>query len=399
MAQENGAVPEANNGDEARRKRLKRFKIFGAAVTLAGLAGGAYWLATRNSETTDDAFIDANVVQIAPLVGGAVVGVHFTDNQWVEAGQLLIQIDPRDYDVLVAAARANLAVAVAQRQAAQADLDLVKATTGAAIDEARNAVAQAKHQVSEALQQADAAAADAVRAAADTKRYEELLKRSDASKQRQEQAVADARATTARWRAAQLAADAAQSQQAQAQARLVDALAAPQRVAQKEAQLATATAQVEQAEANLRAAELNLSYTRITVPQTGRIGRRSVDVGDVVTKNQVLANLVLDPPWVTANFKETQLDRMRPGAPVSLSVDAFPGHAFRGHVDSIQPGSGARFSLLPPENATGNYVKVVQRVPVKIMFDDLADSMVRQLSPGMSVVPDVDVGAPPAAAQ
>lgn len=399
MAQENQAGPGGSTGDEARRKRLQRFKFFGAAVAFAGLAGSAYWLATRNSETTDDAFVDANVVQIAPLVGGAVVGVTFTDNQWVEAGQLLIQIDPRDYEVQVAAARANLGIAAAQRQAAQADLELSKATTGAAIDEAQHAVAQAKHQVSEALQQADAAGADAVRAAADIKRYEELLKRADASKQRQEQAVADARSTTARWRAAQLAANAAQSQQAQAQARLADALAAPQRIAQKEAQLATATAQVEQAQANLRAAELNLSYTRITAPQAGRIGRRSVDVGDVVTKNQVLANLVLDPPWVTANFKETQLARMRPGAPVSLSVDAFPGHDFHGHVDSIQPGSGARFSLLPPENATGNYVKVVQRVPVKIVFDNLADGMVHQLSPGLSVVPDVDVGAPPAAAK
>jgi membrane fusion protein (multidrug efflux system) len=387
--------PKALSGDEARRIRRKRFRIFAAVVGTAALAGGTTWFLTRNIESTDDAFIEANVVQVAPQVGGVVAAVHFSDNQWVEAGQLLVEIDPRDYDVQRASAAANLEVAQAQSQAAQADLDLTKATTGAAIDQARQAVQQAKQQVSSARQQADAAGADAVRAAADVKRYDDLFQKAVASKQRLEQAMADARSTNAHWRAAQMDAIAAQAGQAQAEARLTDALAAPQRVAQKEAQLANAKALVAQAQANLRGTELNLSYTRLVAPQAGRIGRRAVNAGDVVQKNQTLTNLVVDPPWITANFKETQLTRMHPDQPVSVSIDAFPGHVFHGHVESIQPGSGARFSLLPPENATGNYVKVVQRVPVKIVFDDLADGMVHRLSPGMSVVPEVDVGAKP----
>ncbi len=352
---------------------------------------------TKNREATDDAFLEADIVQIAPQVGGVIAALNFTDNQRADRGQLLIAIDPRDYEVQLASANANLDIALALQQAAEADLSLTKATTVASIDEIHNLVEQTRHQVSEARQQADAAQADAVRTAADVKRYDDLLQGAVASRQRYEQAVADARAGTARWRAAQLAATAVEAQQAQAQARLQDALAAPQRVAQKEAQLANAKAQVEQARANLQAAANNLSYARIKAPQSGRMTKRTVNLGDVVQKNQVLAALVVDPPWVIANFKETQLTRMRPGQPVSISVDAFPGHAFRGHVDSIQAGTGARFSLLPPENATGNYVKVVQRIPVKIVFDDLADDMLHLLAPGMSVVPAVDVGAPPAA--
>ncbi len=387
----NGVGPADGNDEEARRKRRQRFKIFGAATAAALLVGGVYWLLTRNEETTDDAFIEANMVQIAPQVGGIVAAVHFSDNQRVASGQLLIEIDPRDLAAQRDSARASLNVALAQEQAAQADLDLVKATTGAAVDEARHGVEQARHQVAEAYQTAEAAGADAARAAADVKRYEDLFQKADASKQRLEQAVAETRGTSARWRAAQLAATAAASNQAQAEARYRDALAAPQRVAQKEAQLANSRAMIELAAANLHAAELNLSYAGIFAPQAGRIGRKAVNAGDVVQKNQILTSLVVDPPWVIANFKETQLTRMRPGQPVGMTVDAFPDHRFQGRVDSIQPGSGARFSLLPPENATGNYVKVVQRFPVKIVFDDPSDALVGQLAPGLSVLPAVDV--------
>jgi membrane fusion protein (multidrug efflux system) len=395
MGEANGTT--AGNG--ARRRRRRHFIVFAGLLAVAAAAGGVLWLIGKDDESTDDAFIEADVVQIAPQVGGMVAAVHFVDNQWVEPAQPLVDIDPRDYRVQFASAKANLAVAQAARQAAAADLDLTRATTDASIDEARNAVEQARHQVAETRHQADAIDADVVRAKSDAERYGELLKRADASRQRYEQAVADARAATARWRAAQLATTAAEAQQAQAQARLQDALAAPQRIAQKEAQLANAAALVEQAEANLAAAEINLSYTRIVAPRAGRMGRRAVNAGDVVQKNQTLAYLVADPPWVTANFKETQLTRMRPGQPVSLSVDAFPGRRLPCHVDSIQPGSGARFSLLPPENATGNYIKVVQRVPVKIVFDDLPADVQRLLVPGMSVVPDVYVGAPGAPAK
>jgi membrane fusion protein (multidrug efflux system) len=384
---------------EARQKRIRRFKIFGLAIGVTVLASGIYWILTRNEETTDDAFVEADIVQIAPQVGGIVAAVHFSDNQRVVPGQLLIEIDPRDLEAQRDAAKASLNVALAQEQAAQADLNLTKATTGAAIDEAFHGIELARRQQAEAQQQTEALSADAVRSAADVKRYTELFQKADISKQRLEQAEADARATNARWRAAQLAATAAAANLAQAEARHRDALAAPQRVAQKDAQLANSHAMVEQAKANLRAAELNLSYSRLTSPQAGRIGRKAVNVGDVVQKNQILTNLVVDPPWVVANFKETQLTRMRSGQPAGMTVDAFPGHRFRGHVESIQPGSGARFSLLPPENATGNYVKVVQRIPVKIVFDDPTDALVSQLAPGMSVLPEVDVGANPVAAK
>jgi membrane fusion protein (multidrug efflux system) len=389
-AKANGA-----DGQGAGGTRRKLFRVFAGAIAVGCLGGAVYWLLTRNHETTDDAFVEADMVQISPQVGGLVAAVDFTDNQRVVKGQRLIAIDPRDYDVALVSARANLDQARAARQAAAADLDLTRATTGAAIDQAKNGVEQARRQVAGARQQAEASAADAVRAAADIRRYEELVAHADTSRQRYEQAVADAHSTAARRRASQLAATAAEAEQAQAEARLADAEAAPQRIAQKEAQLATATAAVEVAEANVRAAEINLSYTRLFAPQTGRIGRRAVNVGDVVQKNQTLASLVVDPPWVVANFKETQLDRMRPGQPVAIFIDAFPDLRLKGHVDSVQPGSGARFALLPAENATGNYVKVVQRIPVKILFDGLPEDMVSRLVPGMSVVPDVDVGARP----
>jgi membrane fusion protein (multidrug efflux system) len=387
--------PEADSDEQARRTRQKRFKIFGAVLVVAALVGGGFWLFTRNSETTDDAFIEADVVPIAPRVSGTVAALHFTDNQWVEQGALLIEIDPRDAAAQLAAARANLDVALAQQQTAAADLALSKVTTEAAVAEGRNALDQAQQQVAAARQQADAAQADAERAAADVKRYEMLFQNAVASRQRLDQAIADARSTNARWRAAQLAATAAEAQTLQSQARLDDAHAAPQRLAMKEAQLAVTQAQAAQAAAAVQTAELTLSYTTIFAPQAGRMTRRAVRQGDVVQPNQTLAALVVDPPWVIANFKETQLAHMRPGQPVTLKVDAFPGHRFSGRVQSIQAGTGSRFSLLPAENATGNYVKVVQRVPVKIVFDSLADGMVHQLAPGLSVVPDVDVGTDP----
>jgi len=387
---------EATADGQARATRWRRFKIFGAILAAAGLVGGVLWLTTRNSETTDDAFIDADVVQIAPRISGTVAALHFTDNQWVDAGALLVEIDPRDAAAQRASAQANLEVAQAQQQAAAADLALSKVTTQAAIAEGRNALEQATQQVAEARQQASAAQADAERAAADVKRYEMLFQNAVASRQRLDQAIADARSTGARWRAAQLAATATEAQTLQAQAKLDDARAAPQRLSMKDAQLAVAQAQAAQAAAAVRTAELTLSYTKIFAPQSGRMTRRAVQQGDVVQPNQILAALVVDPPWVVANFKETQLTRMKPGQAVTLKIDAFPDHRFSGRVQSIQAGTGARFSLLPAENATGNYVKVVQRVPVKIVLDPVADGMAHQLAPGLSVVPDVDVGTDPA---
>jgi membrane fusion protein (multidrug efflux system) len=378
---------------EARRKRAKRFRIFGAVLVVAAIVGGAFWWLGRNDESSDDAFIEADVATIAARVDGPVVAVKFTDNQHVKKGQLLVEIDPTDFQVAVDSARATLANAEAQERSAEADLDLTKVTANAGLDEAKNGLDQLQHQVAVAAQQKDAAAADAERAASDVKRYEDLVKTSDASRQRYEQAVADARSSEARQKAAAATVTATRAQVAQAQARLDEANSVQQRIAMKDAQLATAKAEVARAQAALHQAELNLSYTQVTAPLTGRVTKRSVQPGDVIARGQALTNLVAEPPWVVANFKETQLVRMRPGQPVTIHVDAFPDLRLKGRVDSIQPGSGSRFALLPPENATGNYVKVVQRVPVKIVLDKLDQATIQLLGAGMSVEPTVDVGA------
>jgi len=267
-------------------------------------------------------------------------------------------------------------------------------TAAAAVDEAKGALEQTQRLVAVARQTADASAADAERAGYDARRYEDLVKTSDASRQRYEQAVADARGTEARLRGARGSVSATETQVEQARARLDDANAAPQRVAMKEAQLANASAVAAQARAALHQAQLNLAYTKVVAPVSGRVTRRGVEPGDVIQHGQALTNLVADPPWVVANFKETQLTRMRPGQPVRIRVDALPDLRLKGHLDSVQPGSGSRFELLPPENATGNFVKVVQRVPVKILFDGLDVETMHRLGPGMSVEPVVDVGAP-----
>jgi membrane fusion protein (multidrug efflux system) len=380
--------------DEARRKRAMRFRIFGGVLVVAAILGVGYWWLGHNDESSDDAFIEADVATIAARVDGPVVTVKFTDNQHVEKGQLLIEIDPTDFQVAVDTARATLANAEAQAHSAEADLDLTKVTANANFEEAKNGLEQVQHQVSATQQQTDAAKADAERAASDVKRYEDLVRTSDASRQRYEQAVADARGTDAREKAARATVTATQAQVAQAIARLDDAKAVSQRIAMKEAQLATAIAEVARAQSALHQAELNLSYTKVVSPLTGRVTKRGVEPGDVIQRGQALTNLVADPPWVVANFKETQLTRMQPGQPVSVRVDAFPSMRLHGHVDSVQPGSGSRFALLPPENATGNYVKVVQRVPVKIVLDGLDAATMAQLGAGMSVEPTVDVGAP-----
>jgi membrane fusion protein (multidrug efflux system) len=396
----NSTIPAGGDGGARRRQRSRRFLVFGLVLLVALAGGGVYWWLTRNDISTDDAFLEADVSNIAARIDAPVVSVSFSENQWVEKGQVLVQLDPTDYQVAVDSAKANLATAEAMEQSAEADLALTKTTSAAAIDEAKGALEQIQHEVQVARQTADASAADAERAGFDVKRYSDLVKTEDASRQRYEQAVADARGSEARLQGARRSISATETQVEQAQARLADANAAPQRVAMKEAQLANATAQVAQAQAAVRQAELNLSYTKIVAPVAGRITKKAVEPGNVLQRGQILADLVADPPWVVANFKETQIARMRPGMPVSVRVDAASDLRLKGHVDSIQPGSGSRFTLLPPENATGNYVKVVQRVPVRIVLDGIDESVMHRLGPGMSVVPTVDVSggtvAPPA---
>jgi membrane fusion protein (multidrug efflux system) len=357
-----------------------------------------------NHESTDDAFIEAHVVAVSPRVASYVSRVLVDDNRHVEQGALLVELDPRDFDTRLTQARANLAAAEAQRQAAAVNVEVVTTTSGADVEQAQAGVQAAKRRAEGARSQLEqaharvaAAQAEATRAAADVVRYERLLQYGGVSRHERDAAVASNRTAAANLDAArkgeQAAGDGvrqADSRLEEAKARLASAEAAPKQVAYSQAKAKQAAAQVGQLKAVVRQAELDLSYTKIYAPEAGRITRKSVEPGDYVQVGQTLFSIVPDQVWVVANFKETQLRYMRPGQPATIRVDAYPDKAFKGHVDSIQAGAGARFSLLPPENATGNYVKVVQRVPVKILIDDPPDPR-HVLGPGMSVVPEVKV--------
>jgi membrane fusion protein (multidrug efflux system) len=350
-----------------------------AAVIAAALAYGVkYYIHSLGHESTDDAFIEAHVIRVSPRVAGHVRAVLFRENERVEKGALLVELDPRDFQARLDQARAALAAAKANAGAARSNL------AGA-----REAVRAAEANVAFARAEESSAAADVTRTAEDLARYRALVARGSLAEQRLDHAVAEARTAQSRL-------DAARTRMASAEASLAGAR---ETVIAREAAIASADAAADEAEAAARWAELQLSYTRIYAPEAGRATRKSVEPGDYVEVGQALVAIVVPEVWVVANFKETQVGRMRPGNPVAIRIDAYPDVTFRGHVESIQRGTGARFSLLPPENATGNYVKVVQRVPVKILFDEQpADRYL--VGPGMSVEPEVAIGeasAPPPA--
>jgi membrane fusion protein (multidrug efflux system) len=339
------------------RKKGRKLKILlvAAGVLILLVAVTLYYLRfIAPYESTDDAFIDGYLTLISSRVPGQISQLLVTDNQKVKAGDVLVEIDPRDYESSLSLAQADLAAARSQLSQAQAQVK---------VSEAKVAQAQAA---------VVAAEAEAHRASDDLKRYESVEARA-VSKSAFDLTQAQARAADANLEAARSQSKAAESE-----------------VALSRASVGTATAAVQQAEAKVHQAELNLSYTKIIAPRDGRVTARTVQLGNYVQPGQVMLALVPANVWVTANFKETQLTYMRPGQPVELSVDAYPKRTFEGRVDSLQFGSGARFSLLPPENAVGNYVKVVQRVPVKILFNKpLPDDL--DIAPGMSVEPKVKV--------
>jgi len=378
-----------------------------AVVVLAALllaVGGTWWYRALGYVSTDDAFIEADVVTISPKVASLVARVAVNDNQTVRAGQLLVQLDPRDFEVKLAQVRANLAAAEAQQRAATINVGVIGTTADAGVDQAAAGVQMARRQVDGARSrleqsraQVSASQAQATLASADARRYEALLQDGAVSRQQRDDAVTASQTAAANLDAARKAQQAAsqslrqaEAQLRQAGARLAGAKAAPQQIAYSRAQAQQAAGQVAQLQAAVRQAELDLSYTKLYAPVAGRITRKSVQAGNYVQVSQALLSIVPQQVYVVANFKETQLAHMRPGQPVAVEVDAYPDKTFRGHVDSIQAGSGAAFSLLPPENATGNYVKVVQRVPVKILIDEPPDPA-HVLGPGMSVVPTVKV--------
>ena len=324
-------------------------------VALAVVAAGAvYWLQSRNYESTDDAFIDGYMTQIAPRVAGPVVTLEFSDNQHVTQGETLVLIDPHDYQVKLDQAKAARANAAASRQQAAAQIDVL----GANVDQAKANVVVAQ--------------SDLVQAQQDYQRFTSINPHA-VSQQQVDNATAAFHSAQAKLNAAKQAVAGAEAQLQAGQA-----------------QVAAAQAQEQQAQANVAAAALELSYCTIVAPVTGRIAHRNVDVGNYVSPGQAMFAIVQDNLWVTANFKETQLSRLKPGQPVNVSVDAVPAVAFHGKVDSLQSGTGSAFSVLPAENATGNWVKVVQRLPVKIVFDD---PRVQQhfLAPGMSAEPSVKI--------
>ena len=335
--------------------QISRRQILGAASLAVALAAGAYYFqCVAPYESTDDAFFEGYVIPMASHVPGRVAELLVTDNQPVKAGDVLLKMDPRDYETSLAQARADLAAARSQVNQAQAQ---VKAS------EAK--VAQARAAVT-------AAEAENQRAADDLKRYQSVDVTA-VSKSALDTAQSQARTASANLEAAR----------SQAKAAAAD-------VTLSEAGVETAAAAVQQSEARVRQAELNLSYTQVTAPEDGQVTRRVVEKGAYIQPGQSLLAIVPRHYWVIANFKETQLTHMRAGQPVEVVVDAYPDHKFSGHVESIQSGAGARFSLFPPENATGNYIKVVQRVPVKIVLDDSPEGGLA-LGPGMSVAPKVRV--------
>ena len=340
------STPKNNN----RRRHL----VAGVATVAVGLATGIYYFKyVAPYESTDDAFIEAHVTPIAPQVAGRVAQLMVQDNQEVKAGDVLLQIDPSDFQTKLDQERANLAASKSRLDQANAQFT---------VDQAK--VEQEKANVV-------AAQAEARQAEADDKRYQAVGSFAVSASQ------LDLAGTQARSADAQM--DAARNKE----------LAAEAQSALDQASIQTAAAEVQSSEAAVHQAELNLSYTQVKAPEAGYVTHRTVEAGAYVQTGQALLAIVPHQVWVVANFKETQLTDMRAGQPVAVTVDAYPQVKFKGHVDSIQSGTGPRFSLLPPENATGNYVKVVQRVPVKIVLDDAAAPYV--LGPGMSVVPEVRV--------
>jgi membrane fusion protein (multidrug efflux system) len=322
-------------------------------------------------ESTDDAFLTANIVSISPKISGEVKQVFVDDNQLVKVGDPLVEIDPRDYET-----------ALAQKKAAQAAAD---ANTNVIASSFQVLDAQIKTAEATAQQSAAQAAADqatAEKAASDLKRAQDLFERKIIAPQEYDTAKAAADSATNTWKASEAKAASDRSKIDEAKAEFQAGLSAFER----------AIAQAGQAEVDVSQAALNRSYTHIAAPADGRITRKAVEPGDYIQVSQRLLAIVPTNIWVVANFKETQLTKIRTNQPVEITVDSVRGRTFAGHVDSIQAGSGAAFSLLPPENAVGNYVKVVQRVPVKIVFDNPVEAG-HVLGPGMSVVPSVQVGA------
>ncbi len=421
MEKENtGTEEKSNSRDSKAGQQPRTSKRFLLILIPLILLGAGYWIYENyfaNRETTDDAQIDGHINPIAAKAMGHVTAISVEDNQFVKAGTVLIQIDPTDYQVALERAKAELAAAQSVLVSAQTQVPMISTTTssqtnlaGAGVEQAEQARAVALKDVDTAKARLDSVQArvremeaNYIKATQDLQRMKQLIDKDEISRQQYDAAVAQADATRASRDSAQAGVEetvkaiaTAQARVAQAEARIKEAKAnlqatqtAPQQIAISRSAVQTAQARVKLAEASLQQAELNLQYTQVKAPIDGIVSQRRVELGQYIQVGQSLLALVpLHNVWVTANYKENQLKYMRQGQKASITVDAYGGRKYEGHVDSIAAATGARFSLLPPENATGNFVKVVQRVPVKILIERGEDET-HPLMPGLSVIATV----------
>lgn len=400
-----------NNGAELEEKPKTGKRYIAMVVILLLVLGAGYWYWRGTfSEETDDAQVDGDIYQISSRIPGQVTHVYVQDNKPVNKGDVLLEIDPKDFQVALDQAQAQLANAQAAYTQATVNVPITSVTTtttvsnsGTDVRASQSAVDQSKQQAEAAAARVEAAKANAVKAAQDVERYKPLVEKDVISRQQFDAAVATATSANASVLEAEKSLVAQQSGISQAQQKLESARNqaaeatknGPQQVAVERARAAAALAQVKQADAQVQQALLNLSYTRVLSPVSGIVNKKNVDVGANLSSGQNLLNIVpLDDLWVTANFKETQLKQMHACQEVELKVDALGSRKFSGRVTQIGGATGSRLSLFPPENATGNYVKVVQRIPVRIDFTDLArENGDHALRPGYSVTPEVTIKA------
>ena len=383
------------------RQKRRRNMLIAIGVLVVLVAGIFLWRYFSSYESTDDAQVDVHLYPVSARISGYVIRVNVDDNQWVQKGTVLAEIDPRDYEVAVAQAQANLANAEATAQSLNITVPITSVNTSSqltsaasGIENATAGVVTAEKQLVAAHAQLEQAEAEDVKAQEDLRRFKLLVDKKEVAEQVYDQALATAKGSTAAVTGAQANESAAQQGVQQAQARLVQAQAnhqsaetGPQQVSSTRARVRAAIADVEQKRALLEQAQLNLQYTKIVAPVDGEVNKTVVVGMNVQPGQQLLTVVPLDEVWITANFKETQLKHMRLGQKAEIHVDS-TGRTVNGHVDSIAGATGPLFSLLPPENATGNYVKIVQRIPVKIVLEP-GENKNRELRPGMNVVPDV----------
>jgi membrane fusion protein (multidrug efflux system) len=397
-------APQGGGRSLLTKLKQHRKAILAAAVVFLLVCGTVLWLYLASYESTDDAQVDGHLHPISARISGTIIRVNpdVEDNHFVEAGTVLAEIDPADFQAELARAQADYDRLKAGASAAASDITVVSSGSTGRLDVANAAVGEADDSVASekaGLQSAQARLAQAEanfkRADADEQRYAHLLAKHEISQSEYDRVATEAAtdregvtAARADIAAAEQRVGQAQSRLAQRKADLLAAASAPQQVASSRAKAAAAVSDADRAKAQLTIAQLNLNYTRIIAPVSGIIGRKTVEAGQRIQPGQQLLTIIpLDDIWITANFKETQLKKMKPGQPVTFNADA-SGHEYRGHVDSLPGATGSRFSLLPPENATGNYVKVVQRAPVRIVLER-GENSDHRLRPGMSVEPKV----------